>query len=120
MFVVFILRPVLQKTLPPAERRRVLKHASQRMQRFMNGVIVVQVLTGAMIAWPFFKGGWDMWTTLLGGILFWKIILVGGMLALYIVTPRLLISGKTHLGDRLHLLLVGLGLFVSFLGKLLA
>lgn len=120
VFVVIILRPVMQKSMPPQERKELLKSVSGRMQRLMNWVIAVQVLTGALLAWPYLRsGGFALLRSWWGQALIWKVALVLVMIVLYVITPRLLVGRSPKLGSKLHYTLIGLGVTIIFLGNFL-
>lgn len=118
-FVVSVLRPALQRALDPPERRGVLKHVASRMQRIINLVIALQVITGLLLAWPFLRGGLPVLQSPWGRTLILKVALVVCMIVIYALTPRLLLAGRQRLGSMLHFGLLGLGLVVIFLGTLL-
>lgn len=119
LFVVTILRPVMQRALPPPDRRQLLKQVSGRMQRVVHVVIALQIITGTLLAWPYLRGGMAMFRGWWGQALLLKLLFVALMIALYLATPRLLVGAKPRLGNWLHFGLLGLGLVVIFIGTLL-
>jgi uncharacterized membrane protein len=137
-FVVFMLRPTLAKLPDPATRRLVLSGASDRMRRIINPVITLQVLTGTYMAWRLL-GGWDeLFTSTWGRVLLIKVILATLMIGLYVVVPRLLLSGpaqapgggdcptmqtgpslRQKAGSLLHVAMLVLGGLIILLAKIL-
>ncbi|MFZ5826704.1 MAG: DUF2269 family protein [Bacillota bacterium] len=138
-FVVFMLRPAMAQIADEAARRTVLAGAVARMRTFMNLVVPIQVLTGALLAWPRITLSNPWWEA--GWALFAKILLATIMVSLYFVVPRLLLSqpqqqsaasccergpGKVRrpstqqkLGHLLHLVMLTLGFAIVFVAKIM-
>lgn len=138
-FVVFMLRPTLAELPDMHVRRSILAGTVKRMRRIMNPVITLQVLTGAYMAWMrlgalegLFAAPWSV-------LLVVKIALALLLISLYVVVPRLLLSGpapargegkcctpdhgptpQQKLGHMLHMVLLLLGAVVILLAKMIA
>lgn len=119
IFVVMILRPVMQRQLEPQERKKLLKQVSGRMQAIMNFVIALQVLTGGVLAWRYLSSSPALMGTYWGHTLVTKLVLVALMIALYVATPRLLVGRGPKLGTVFHYVIIGAGVVVIFLGNVL-
>jgi len=138
-FVVFMLRPTLAELPEKHVRRFVLSGTVKRMRSIMNHVIAVQVLTGAYMAWVRL-GIWDdLFASPWGTVLLAKILLASTLVGLYVVVPRLLLSGpapapggesccstenagptpQQKLGNLLHMVMLLVGGVVILLAKML-
>lgn len=138
-FVVFMLRPTLAELPDQGARRFVLSGAVKRMRQMMNPVVTLQVLTGGFLAWRRL----DIWDELLssqwGLLLLAKVLLATGLIGLYVVVPRLLLSGPTpapggdqccstgagptpkqKAGHILHMVMLLVGALVILIAKALA